>query len=54
MHRGKVVERGPTEQVFRNPQHAYTKALIDAVPPDDPNAPWRALQATSAVAAFAD
>jgi hypothetical protein len=24
------------------------------VPPDDPNAPWRALQAGSAVAAFAD
>jgi peptide/nickel transport system ATP-binding protein len=54
MHRGKVVERGPTDRVFRNPQHAYTKALIEAVPPDDPHAPWRALQAGSAVAAFAD
>jgi peptide/nickel transport system ATP-binding protein len=54
MHRGRVVERGETERVFRDPQHAYTRALIEAVPPDDPNAPWRALQATSAVAAFAD
>jgi peptide/nickel transport system ATP-binding protein len=54
MHRGKVVERGETERVFREPQHQYTRALIEAVPPDDPNATWRALQATSAVAAFAD
>ncbi|MGE5146630.1 MAG: dipeptide ABC transporter ATP-binding protein [Candidatus Eiseniibacteriota bacterium] len=53
MHRGKVVERGETERVFRAPEHPYTRALVDAVPPDDPNAPWRALQSTAA-AAFAD
>ena len=30
MRAGKVVEEGPTEQIFRNPQAAYTKALLAA------------------------
>ena len=32
MHRGKIVERGRTEDVIFNPQHEYTKTLLDAVP----------------------
>lgn len=32
MHLGKIVETGPTENVIRNPQHDYTRALIYAVP----------------------
>jgi peptide/nickel transport system ATP-binding protein len=32
MRQGEVVEAGPTLQIFRNPQHEYTKALLDAVP----------------------
>lgn len=32
MFRGKIVETGPTEEVLGNPQHPYTKALIDCVP----------------------
>ncbi len=32
MFRGKIVERGPTESVLRDPQHAYTRALIDCIP----------------------
>jgi peptide/nickel transport system ATP-binding protein len=32
MHRGEVVEEGPTVQVFGAPSHPYTRALFDAAP----------------------
>ena len=32
MFRGNKVEEGPVEQIFANPQHDYTKALLSAVP----------------------
>ncbi|MFK7945603.1 MAG: ATP-binding cassette domain-containing protein, partial [Paracoccaceae bacterium] len=32
MQAGKIVEQGPTEQVFTNPKHSYTKILIEAAP----------------------
>lgn len=32
MFRGNKVEEGPVEQIFNNPQHPYTKALLAAVP----------------------
>lgn len=32
MSKGKIVEYGRATDVFRNPQHAYTKALFDAAP----------------------
>jgi peptide/nickel transport system ATP-binding protein len=35
MKNGVVVEHGTTTDVFRNPQHEYTKALFDAAPGRD-------------------
>jgi ABC-type glutathione transport system ATPase component len=32
MHRGRVVEHGPAEQVVGEPAHDYTRALLAAVP----------------------
>ena len=32
MYRGEIVEAGPVDDVFARPQHAYTRALLDAVP----------------------
>jgi ABC-type dipeptide/oligopeptide/nickel transport system ATPase component len=32
MFRGKIVEYGLTKEVLRNPQHPYTKALIQCIP----------------------
>jgi len=40
MQYGKVVEIGPTETLFGNPQHDYTKALLAAIPGKD----WQAGQ----------
>jgi len=35
MKLGEIVEYGPTYEVFHNPQHAYTKSLLEAVPGKD-------------------
>ena len=37
MYLGRVVEFGPTPQVINDPQHPYTRALLDAVPEPDPD-----------------
>jgi oligopeptide transport system ATP-binding protein len=36
MNRGKIVEEGPAEEVYTNPQDPYTQALLAAVPVPDP------------------
>ena len=38
MHRGRVVETGEAVQVCDAPVHAYTRALLSAVPRPDPEA----------------
>ncbi|RAZ84104.1 microcin ABC transporter ATP-binding protein [Mesorhizobium hawassense] len=38
MTKGKIVESGPTREIFANPQHAYTKHLLAAEPKGKPPA----------------
>ncbi|MHA6690016.1 ABC transporter ATP-binding protein [Devosia sp. A449] len=36
MYRGRVVEEAPTDRIFNEPQHPYTRALLDAIPAANP------------------
>jgi dipeptide transport system ATP-binding protein len=37
MYLGRPVEHGPREQIFSEPRHPYTQALLSATPVADPN-----------------
>ncbi|MGY6270058.1 ABC transporter ATP-binding protein [Achromobacter denitrificans] len=39
MYLGRVMERGPTREVYARPRHPYTRALLSAAPVPDPRAP---------------
>lgn len=41
MYRGKLVELAEAEELFQNPLHPYTKALLSAIPIPDPRAEKR-------------
>jgi ABC-type oligopeptide transport system ATPase subunit len=44
MYLGKIVEMGDTEALFANPAHAYTRALLSAIPVTDPDAPRQRIE----------
>ena len=46
MYLGKIVEQGPTSEIFASPKHPYTRALIDAVPQMRPDRPRLRLEGT--------
>ena len=37
MQKGRVVEQGPKDEMFRPPHHPYTDLLLSSVPEMDPN-----------------
>jgi dipeptide transport system ATP-binding protein len=37
MYLGRIVEQGPRDQVFNQPRHPYTQALLSATPQPDPS-----------------
>ncbi|WP_225744211.1 ATP-binding cassette domain-containing protein [Marinilactibacillus sp. Marseille-P9653] len=37
MHKGRFVEQGPKQDIYRDPQHIYTKRLLSAIPDMDPS-----------------
>ena len=40
LYRGQVMEAGDVDKVIKNPQHPYTKLLIDSIPWPDINRRW--------------
>ena len=42
LHKGRVVEAGPPEEVIGAPEHPYTRLLIDSIPWPDLGRPWGA------------
>jgi peptide/nickel transport system ATP-binding protein len=40
LYKGEVVEKGDVESVIRNPQHNYTRLLVDSIPWPDLNKKW--------------
>lgn len=36
MYLGRIVEQGPTEEIFEDPKHPYTQSLLGSVPVPDP------------------
>ncbi len=39
MYFGKLVEKAPAEELYKNPVHPYTRSLLSAVPRPEPSAP---------------
>ena len=44
MYLGRIVEHAPADEIYENPRHPYTEALLSAVPTPDPKAARRRIR----------
>jgi peptide/nickel transport system ATP-binding protein len=49
MYLGEIVEMAPTERLFVNPRHPYTRTLVSAIPRPDPDDPGEPIRLSGAV-----
>jgi peptide/nickel transport system ATP-binding protein len=49
MYVGKMIEKADTRELFTNPQHPYTEALLSAIPRPDPDQPLGEIELTGEV-----
>lgn len=54
MYLGRFMEMGPRRELFRNPRHPYTQALLSAIPIPDPDARRRRVILTGDVPSALD
>ncbi len=54
MYLGEIVEIGPTEQIFSDPQHPYTEALLSSIPTPDPRNRTEGIELTGTVPSPSD
>jgi peptide/nickel transport system ATP-binding protein len=47
MYLGRLVEVGPTDSIFENPQHPYTEALLESIPRADLQEKQRTIEGVS-------
>src|SRR5699024_2348079 len=45
MYLGKIVEMGPTDELFKNPKHPYTQLLLSAIPIPNPDIKRKKIEA---------
>ena len=49
MYLGHIVEIAPSKELFKNPRHSYTKALLSSIPSIDPEKQSKAIELTGEI-----
>ena len=49
MYLGHIVELAPSKELFKNPRHSYTKALLSSIPSIDPEKQSKAIELTGEI-----
>jgi oligopeptide/dipeptide ABC transporter ATP-binding protein len=52
MYLGRIVEEAPTDELFNEPQHPYTRSLLSAIPDPDPDRRFQPMEVHGEIAAL--